>query len=94
MEILGSLEFSGAIDIWTKYLCLKRLPDGGVDLSSRSFELLAYGIEWFGEPVWPEGHDDADRGILPFLLGGKPVRGRDGDGIVGNELFPHNDPHS
>ena len=99
MEILGSLEFSGFTDAWTEYLCLERLPDDGVELSSRSYELLGYGRTWWdGEPVWPEGYDpdaddanDADEGILPVSVGGKLVRGRDGDGTVGHELVPHDD---
>jgi hypothetical protein len=98
MEILGSLEFSGFTDAWTEYLCLKRLPEGGIELSSRSFELLGYGREWFGDPVWPEGYDpdaddanDADEEILPVSVGGKLVRGRDGDATVGHELVPHDD---
>ena len=56
MEILGSLQFSGFTDAWTENRCLKRLPDGGVELSSRSYELLGYGRHWWDgpEPVWPE----------------------------------------
>jgi hypothetical protein len=92
VEILGSLEFSGRLDAWTECLCLKRLPDGGIELSSRRFVLLRYEGEWFGEPVvWPEGHDpdadDADQDVLPISVGGTLVRGRDGCGIVGNELL-------
>jgi hypothetical protein len=38
MVILGPLEFHGAIDPWTEYLCMERLPDGSLELSSRSRE--------------------------------------------------------
>jgi hypothetical protein len=96
MEILGSLEFSGFYDRWTEYLCLKRLPDGGVELSSRSYELLGYEDWWGGAVVWPEGYDpnaddDHQEDVLPVSVGGKLVQGRDGGGIVGHELLPHND---
>ena len=92
VEILGSVEFSGCLDAWTECLCLKRLPDGGIELSSRRFVLLRYEGEWFGKPVvWPEGYDadvdDADQDVLPISVGGTLVRGRDGCGIVGNELY-------
>jgi hypothetical protein len=76
---------------------MERLPDGGVELSSRSFELLGYEKTWWaGEVIWPEGYDpnadDADQeDVLPLSVDGKLVRGRDGDGIVGNELLPHDD---
>jgi hypothetical protein len=94
MEVLGALQFSGFTDAWTEYLCLERLADGGVELSSRSFELLGYGRDWFGEPVWPEGYDpdadDADQDILPLSVGGKFVKERDGDATRGHELVPHN----
>ena len=56
MVILGPLEFHGAIDTWTEYLCMERLLDGSPELSSRSRELLGYGGDWWlGELVWPEG---------------------------------------
>ena len=40
--ILGPLEFSGRIDAWTEYLCMERLADGSLELSSRAPELLGY----------------------------------------------------
>jgi hypothetical protein len=93
--ILGPLEFSGAIDAWTEYLCMERLADGSLELSSRSKELLGYGDWWDGEVVWPEGYNpddpDTDEDVLPLTVGGKTVSGRDGDGIIGHELVPHND---
>jgi hypothetical protein len=96
MEILGSFRFSGFTDSWTEYLCLKRLPNDGVELSSRSYELIGYGSTWWdGEPVWPEGYDpdadDADQDVLPVSVGGKLVTGRDGDAIQGEKLVPHDD---
>jgi hypothetical protein len=36
MVILGPLEFHGAIDPWTEYLCMERLPDGSLDWRSVS----------------------------------------------------------
>jgi len=54
MVILGPFEFHGAIDAWTEYLSMERLPDG----SLRSRELLGYGHDWWlGEVVWPAGHN-------------------------------------
>jgi hypothetical protein len=90
MEILGEIECSGLKDSWREYLCLERLPDGGVELSSRSYELLGYEDWWAGEVVWPDGYgpdahkdeenaDDADEDVLPLSVGGKPVMGRDGN---------------
>jgi hypothetical protein len=93
MVILGSLEFHGMIDAWTEYLCMEKLADGTVELSSRSRELLGYNDWWLGEVVWPEGYnlDDNDGGVLPLTVAGKSVWGKDGDGIVGHDLVPHQD---
>ncbi len=93
MEILADQEFSGFLDAWWEYLCLRRLPDGRVEVSSRSRELLGYENQWFGDPVWPEGYDpeDDDRDVLPVTVGGKAVFGRDGCGVVGEDLLPHSD---
>ena len=96
MVILGPLEFRGMTDAWTEYLCIEQLADGGVELSSRSRELLGYGDWWLGDVVWPDGYvpdqdnPDADA-VLPLTVAGKAVFGRDGDGIVGHELVPHSD---
>jgi hypothetical protein len=78
MVILGPLEFHGAIDAWTEYLCMERLPDGSLELSSRSRELLGYGHDWWlGEVVWPAGHnpDENEDGVLPSLLPERPSGG-------------------
>ena len=93
MEILATKQFSGAIDAWREYLCLNRLPDGSLEISSRSRELLGYENEWFGDPVWPEGYDldGDDYDVLPVTVGGKRVLGRDGCGVVGEDLQPHTD---
>jgi hypothetical protein len=92
MVILGPLEFHGAIDARAEYLCVERLADGSLELSSRSRELLGYSGDWFGEPVWPEEcNPDLDEDALPLTVGGKSVSGRDGDGVVGHELAPHTD---
>jgi|SRR5271166_1137149 len=96
MVILGPLEFHGAIDAWTEYLCIERLTDGSLELSSRSRELLGYCGDWrLGEVVWPEGYSpdaddpDQDVDVLPLTVAGKLVWGRDRDGVVGHKLFPH-----
>lgn len=90
--ILGPLEFSGAIDAWTEYLCIERLADGSLELSSRCNELLGYGRWRDGEVVWPDGYNpDADEDVLPLTVGGKTVLGRDGDYIVGRKLVPRSD---
>jgi hypothetical protein len=97
MVILGPLEFHGAIDAWTEYLCMERLMDGSFELSSRSRELLGYCGDWFGEPVWPEGYSpdaaypDASEEVSPLTVGGKAIFGRDRDGVVGHGLVPHSD---
>ena len=93
MVILGPLEFRGMTDAWTEYLCIEQLADGGVELSSRSRELLGYGDWWLGDVVWPDGYvpdqdnPDADA-VLPLTVAGKAVFGRDGDGIVGHGWSP------
>lgn len=81
------------IDAWTEYLCMERLSDGTVELSSRSRELLGYDDWWLGAVVWPEWYnlDDNDGGVLPLSVAGKLVWGQDGDGIVGHDLVPHDD---
>jgi hypothetical protein len=87
--ILGPLEFHGAIDAWAEYLCVERLADGSLELSSRSGELLGYSGDWFGEPVWPEGcGPDVDEDVLSTTVGGKTILGRDRDGVVGHKLVP------
>jgi hypothetical protein len=71
--------------------------DGGLELSSRSNEVLGYGDWWDGEVVWPEGYEpdandhDKAEDVLPLTVGGKTVRGRDGDAVVGEKLVPHYD---
>src|SRR5271166_6050202 len=89
--ILGKREFHGLVDGSTEYLCAERRPGRSLELSSRSRELLGYSGEWFGEPVWPEGEQDVDGVALPLTVDGKPVWGRDGDGVVGYQLAPHTD---
>ncbi len=93
MEIVATYEFSGAIDTWREHLCLDRRPDGRLEVSSRSRELLGYEGQWFGDPVWPEGYDPDgdDHDVLPIPVGGKRVLGRDGCGVVGQDLLPHSD---
>jgi hypothetical protein len=97
MVILGPFEFHGATDSWTEYLCIEKLADGSLELSSRSNELLGYGDWWLGEVVWPEGYSpdandpDGDEDVLPLSVGGRTVWRRNGDGIVGHELVPHSD---
>jgi hypothetical protein len=93
MIILGPIEFHGRLDTWNEYLCMERLEDGRLELSSRRRVLLGYENSWFGEVVWPEGHDpDQNEGdILPVTVDGTAVWGRDGSGIVGHELVSYGD---
>jgi hypothetical protein len=93
-RVLLSAPFHGSIDAWTEHLCLETLPDGRIEISSRSAEVLM-GPDWAdGDVVWPEGYDpESDDGsdALPLTVGGKAVAGRDGDYIVGEDLRPHSD---
>jgi len=44
MENVATYEFTGAIDTWREHLCLDRRPDGRLEVSSRSRELLGYDL--------------------------------------------------
>ena len=94
MVILGPFEFHGGMDAWSEYLCMERMPDGSLELSSRSRELLGYGVDWrLGEVVWQESYNpDENEGCdLPLTVAGKAVWVRDGHGVVGRKLVPHTD---
>jgi hypothetical protein len=81
-EILISAEFSGALDIWTEYLCVQRHRNGSITLSSRSSEILAEACDYQDE----DGNED-----LPALINGKKVCCIAGDYVLGEELLPHDD---
>ena len=58
-RVLASMEFHGAIDAWTEYLCLETHPDGSITLTSRSQEVLAY------IPLLKLEYDENDEPIYP-----------------------------
>jgi hypothetical protein len=93
MIILGPMEFYGRLDAWNEYLWRERLEDGSLEFSSRRRVLLGYENSWFGEVVWPEGHnpDENEGDILPVTVDGTAVWGRDGGGVVGHQLVPYGD---
>jgi len=99
-EVLLDAEFSGATDGWTEYLCIEVLPDGQVELSSRSAEVLMRLGDEVDDVVWPDGYDpddgepdddEPDDEILLVSVGGKRVAGWDGEYILGEKLVPHGD---
>lgn len=96
-EILAEAEFSGSIDVWTEYLCVRKLFDGRVEISSKSNEVLALYYNYDGmDVVWPDGYDpladsDGSEGILPLMINGVKVFGVDGDAVIGESLAPHSD---
>jgi hypothetical protein len=93
-RVLLSGTFSGSIDGWTEYLCMEILPDGRVELTSRSREPLATADWTAGAVVYPDGvdpDDDTEGEVLPLTIAGKPVWGRDGDFLVGEDMLPHSD---
>ena len=48
-EILLSAEFSGAVDVWTEWLCMQQHRNGKITLSSRGHEYLAEAAEYVDE---------------------------------------------
>lgn len=63
-------------------------PGGRVELTSRSREPLA-GAVVYPDSVVPD--DDTEGEVLPLTIAGKPVWGRDGDFLVGEDMQPHSD---
>lgn len=97
-HIIGVFHCSNMASTWTEYLCMEVLPDGSLELTSKSREVLGADGALGDDVVWPEGFDpedeDCDNQPWPISIGGKQVVTCE-DGIyLGAELGPHSDGSS